>query len=147
MTTHRIAALQRTYEKTHAWLAELVELGGFTDPKQAYTALRAVVHSLRDRLQVDEAVHLGSQLPMLVRGFYYEGWKPALAPNKERTKEEFLDSVRESLRTNETIDPEHACRAVFELLERRITEGEVEDVKGMLPEAVRRLWEGGGERI
>lgn len=51
----------------------------------AYNALRAVLHALRDRLPPDVAVHLGAQLPMLVRGIYYEGWYMAGKPTKERT--------------------------------------------------------------
>jgi uncharacterized protein (DUF2267 family) len=46
---------------------------------------------------VEEAVHLAAQLPMLVRGFYYEGWRPALAPNEEETPADFFARVRESL--------------------------------------------------
>lgn len=140
MAIHTVSALERTCEKTHIWLGELAELGGFADQAQAYTALRAVLHALRDRLTVDEAVHLGSQLPMLVRGLYYEGWKPSSMPSRERTKEGFLDSVRQSLRNNTTVDPEGACRAVFALLGLKVTQGEVEDVIGMLPEPVRRMW-------
>jgi uncharacterized protein (DUF2267 family) len=77
---------------------------------------------------------------MLVRGCYYEGWRPALAPNKERRKEAFLDSVRESLRTNTTIEPERAVQATFQLLDRQISAGEMQDVKQMMPAGVRQLW-------
>jgi uncharacterized protein (DUF2267 family) len=135
-----VAAIETTVNKTHVWLKELMEIGGFEDESQAYTALRAALHSIRDRLTVDEATDLGAQCPMLVRGFYYEGWKPALAPNKERTKEAFLDSVRESLRTNTTIEPERAVRATFQLLDRQISAGEIQDVKRMMPAGVRELW-------
>jgi uncharacterized protein (DUF2267 family) len=34
-----------------------------------------MLHALRDRLPPEIAVHLSAQLPMLVRGIYYEGWK------------------------------------------------------------------------
>lgn len=43
---------------------------------QAYSILRVVLPSRRDRLQVEEVAHLSAQLPMLVRGFFFEGWQP-----------------------------------------------------------------------
>jgi uncharacterized protein (DUF2267 family) len=136
-----VSALETTHQKTNVWLHDLKEIGDFQDESQAYSAFRAVLHSLRDRLTVDEAVDLGTQLPMMVCGFYYEVWKPFLAPNKERTKEEFMDSIRESLRANTTIDPEQAAKATFRLLDNKISEGEVEDIKSMLPNKLRaELW-------
>ena len=45
---------------------------------------------------VNEVAALGVQLPMLVRGFYYEGWKPADKPLRERKKETFLTHISEA---------------------------------------------------
>lgn len=135
-----VAAIETTVNNTHVWLNELKEIGNFEDESQAYTALRAALHSIRDRLTVDEATDFAAQCPMLVRGFYYEGWRPALAPNKERTREAFLDSIRESLRTNTNIGPERAARATFQLLDRRISAGEMQDVRRMMPAEVRAMW-------
>lgn len=135
-----VSVFETTFQKAHEWLMRLVTLGDFEDESQAYTALRAVLHSLRDRLIAEEATHLGAQLPMLVRGFYYEGWKLSPAPNKERSKQAFLDSVRESLRRNVTVDPERACRAVFALLNEKISEGELNDVRAELPKDVLGMW-------
>jgi uncharacterized protein (DUF2267 family) len=64
-----------TLQKTQVWLNDLMfELDWEDRPQKAYLALRTVLHALRDRLTVEEAVQLGAQLPMLVRGFYFEGW-------------------------------------------------------------------------
>jgi uncharacterized protein (DUF2267 family) len=63
---------EQTLQKTNEWLTRLAtELAG-DDRQLAYRALRASLHALRDRLIVDEAAHLGAQLPLLVRGIYYE---------------------------------------------------------------------------
>ena len=66
------------------------------DKADAYKALRAVLQTLRDRLPMQEAVHFGAQLPMLLRGLYYEGWKPAQTPIK-MSREEFLQAVGEKI--------------------------------------------------
>lgn len=142
MTQIPVAAFDTTIHKTHEWLNELIELGSFEDQPQAYSAFRAVIHSLRDRLTVEEATHLGAELPMLVRGFYYEGWKPAAAPNKERSRDAFLDSVSESLRANKTIGPERAITSTFQLLNRRISEGELADIKQAMPTEIKDMWDG-----
>ena len=143
MTNTDVTALNDTVQETHEWITELTREGPFEVPQQAYSWLRAVLHSLRDRLNVDEAAHLASQLPMLVRGFYYEGYRPALAPNEEATRAEFFDSIRQSLdggvgTSHEEI--EAATRAIFGLLEDRLTEGQVRHVLSQLPDEVRSLW-------
>jgi len=56
------------------------------------------LHATRDRLPVEEVAQLGAQLPMLLRGSYYEGWVPARAPLKERRREQFLARIEEELR-------------------------------------------------
>jgi uncharacterized protein (DUF2267 family) len=141
MPTTTVSALERTAQKTQAWLEELAIEGKLTDAEQAYSAMRAALHAIRDRLTVDEATDLASELPMMVRGFYYEGWRPSLAPNTERSSEEFLEHVASSLRDNQTIDPAHAVRSVLALLQRKISDGEMADIRQMLPnELVEQFW-------
>ena len=134
-----IEAFDRTLQLTNLWLKDLTMRLGTEDRHLAYLALRTTLHALRDRLAVDEAVHLGAQLPMLVRGFYYEGWHPAGKPVKEHSKEAVLDHVKAEAHALD-FEPEPAARAVFGLLADRITAGEIQDVKGMLPKSIRELW-------
>jgi uncharacterized protein (DUF2267 family) len=129
-----------TVEKTHLWIREVIRELGWEDRHKGYVALRAVLHALRDRLLTEEAVQLGAQLPMLVRGFYYEGWEPSSTPTKERHKEQFLEHVREAFSRDADIDAERVARGVFTVLARRVSEGEIGDVKGMMPEELRALW-------
>jgi uncharacterized protein (DUF2267 family) len=95
---------------------------------------------LRDRLTVEEVAQLGAQLPMLIRGFYYEGWDPTHKPLKIRDKEEFIDRIEQELRGGGPVDAERVARAVFALLAERVTAGEIEDVKHVLPAEIRELW-------
>ena len=111
---------------------------GTGDRHLAYLALRTTLHALRDRLPVSEAAHLGAQLPMLVRGLYYEGWHPADKPFKEHSREAFLAHVKAGAHA-QGFEPEPAVRAVFGLLAERISAGEIADVKGVLPGPIRAL--------
>jgi uncharacterized protein (DUF2267 family) len=126
-------------QKSYLWLKELKEMMEWEDTHRAYLALRSVLHALRDRLTAGEAVDLGSQLPMLIRGFYYDGWKPAGKPVKERHIEEFLAHIQKDFK-NEKVDAKKIAEGVFRLLSTKISEGEIEDIKGNLPEGVRELW-------
>jgi uncharacterized protein (DUF2267 family) len=129
-----------TVHKTNSWLKELMQELHREDRRKAYLALRATLHALRDRLTVEEVAQLGAQLPMLIRGFYYEGWDPTGKPLKIRDKEEFLGLVAEEFRTDDTLNPELIARAVFKVLSDRVTAGEIEDVKHVMPAEIRELW-------
>jgi len=129
-----------TIQKSRIWLKELMlELEWKREPQKAYLALRTVLHALRDRLTAEEAIQLGAQLPVLIRGSYYEGWKLKRKPVKER-HEEFLEHVKKPFKDDVTIDPERVTRAVFRVLDRRTSAGEINDVKHMLPKSLRKLW-------
>jgi uncharacterized protein (DUF2267 family) len=103
--------------------------------------LAAVLHTLRDRLTVDEAAELGAQLPILVRGLYYDQWHhPSGKPIRLRHKEEFLAALEAKLDDLRHVDAESAARAVFSVLERHIAAGEIEHIKSALPSELRELW-------
>lgn len=140
MTTANISAFESSLHTTNEWLNELNEKLGRSDRQQAYRMLRAVLMAVRDRLTVEEATDLGAQLPMLIRGFYYEGWNPSKTPTSERNVEGFLAHVSENLADMADGDPEEVTRAVFDVLSQHITEGEREHVKSNLPSDVRKLW-------
>lgn len=130
-----------TLQKTQIWLNDVMdELDWQEHPHKAYLALRTVLHALRDRLTVEEAVQLGAQLPMLVRGFYYEGWTLKHKPRKERHKEDFLDHIKDAFKRDVTVRPESIARAVFKVLARHTSEGEIDDVKQILPKPLHELW-------
>jgi uncharacterized protein (DUF2267 family) len=129
-----------TLQKTDLWLGHLMRLLPTDDRHVAYLALRATLHALRDRLTAEEVAQLGAQLPMLIRGFYYEGWDPTGKPLKIRHRQQFLERITSELAYVNDKDPEDVARAVFTLLVQRISDGEIEDVKQVLPVDIRDLW-------
>jgi uncharacterized protein (DUF2267 family) len=78
MSITGLEVFDTTLQKTNEWLQEIMQEFGTENRQQAYAALRATLHTLRERLPTEETAHLGAQLPMLIRGIYYEGWHPVL---------------------------------------------------------------------
>lgn len=140
MARSHVRAFERTLQKTQHWLAEITAQMGWEDHEKGYTALRAVLHTLRDRLPPNEAVQLAAQLPMLIRGVYFDGWHPANKPLKYRHKQEFLERVRKEAPGITKDELELAVTAVFHRLSREMPGGEVEQVRSQLPAELRELW-------
>ncbi|MFB6098298.1 MAG: DUF2267 domain-containing protein [Salinibacter sp.] len=67
-------------------------------------------------------------------------YKAAGKPETYRSREEFLERVNEELEDAGGDAPDAATRTVLALLEERVTERELEDVRHMLPSSVRSLW-------
>ncbi len=135
-----LTAFDRSIHKANIWLRDLMEILGHDNRGEAYLALRTVLQGLRDLLTPQEVTDLGAQLPTLIRGFYYEGWRANMAPRKDRTTNAFFDRVRSAFPHTSNRDPEHAIRSAFVLLSRHISEGEIEEVKQLLPKGFWDLW-------
>jgi uncharacterized protein (DUF2267 family) len=137
MAVRGLEGIDETVALTHQWLRDIGhELGD--GPDAAYAALRGVLHALRDWLSTDEVAQLGAQLPMLVRGIYYDGWDPGRKVEHRRDADAFLahTSARERMDAGAAA---RAARAVGRVLAAHITPGELDDVLGALAAPVRRL--------
>jgi uncharacterized protein (DUF2267 family) len=139
MTTG-LAVFDTTVQETNLWFKAIMEALRTDDRHLAYLALRATLHALRDRLGPEHAVHLAAQLPMLVRGLYYEGWRLAASQTKERTRADFLEHVRSELPRGSPLDPNVAARAVFSVMWSKLDLGEVGKILDRLPEELKDLW-------
>ena len=133
--------IEHSVEKAHIWLKEIAEELGVDDRQYAYRALRAVLHTLRDRLTVDVAAKLAAQLPTLIRGIYYEDWDPSRTPLPLHDVEAFLDHVlAEGGMAGET-EASVAVTAVARVLRAHVSPGEIDHVLAVLPDEFRVLIE------
>lgn len=139
-TATGLEAIEKTIHKTNEWLKQIDEELDTDDRHFALQSLRAVLHTLRDRLPIKEAADLGSQLPLLVRGLYYENFSPHATPVKDRKLEDFLAHIEKQFPSMTDIDPERIARVVFSVIKRHVTEGEIKDVMSNMPHSIKPLW-------
>jgi len=128
-----------TVQQTNLWLKDLMARIPTTDRHYAYQLLRATLHTFRDRVGPENAVHFGAQLPMLIRGFYYEGWHMAGKPTKDRHIEEFAEHVLKELPPKFPLDALTVSRGVFEALWEKLDPGEFAKLMDHLPVSLRTL--------
>jgi uncharacterized protein (DUF2267 family) len=129
-----------TIQKSNLWLKDLMWELGWDDRHKAYQGLRITLQTLRDRLTIEEVAQLGAQLPLLLRGTYYEGWDPTGLPTKERHLTAFLAPIRAHFRHDSCVDGEAVARAVFRVLANYISAGEIQDILHALPKELQALW-------
>jgi uncharacterized protein (DUF2267 family) len=141
MSATGLDVFDRTLHITNVWLDEIMQSLG-PDRQVAWHALGAVLRTLRDELTPGLAAHLGAQLPLLVRGLYYDQWRPAAEPLKLRRPDAFLAHVAEGLQDIRPVDVRQAVQAVFHVLDHHVEPSQVAKVRDALPAAVRTLWPG-----
>jgi uncharacterized protein (DUF2267 family) len=136
----KIDAFETTLRASHDWVSDYGAKLGQSHPPLAFSCLRAALHVLRDRLPITEAASLAAQFPMLIRGAFYEGWRPGHKAPRLRTANEVYQEVSRALANGLAAPPADVMRALFSLLDERITSGEVEKVRHILPEPLREMW-------
>lgn len=139
MSTLGLEVFDRTFQTTNVWLDEIMDKLG-PDRQIAWKVLSTVLHKLRDMLQPDLAAHLGAQLPLLVRGVFYDLYEPSNQPTPLRTREDFVAEVEKWLSDVRPVDPVLAIETVFGVLNRHLSAGQVAKVREALPASTRSLW-------
>lgn len=141
MTATGLPVFDTTVQETNIWLKAMMGHLRSEDRHLAYQGMRATLHALRDRIGPPNAVHLAAQLPMLLRGLFFEGWRMVDTPSKERNLAAFLEHVRAGLPQGSGIDVNMAARATFAVLRERLDPGETAKLKGLLPEEIAALFD------
>jgi uncharacterized protein (DUF2267 family) len=139
MATTGLEVFDKTLHTTNLWLDEIsAEIG--PDRHLAWHVLGAVLRSIRDEMQVEQSAHFAAQLPLLVRGAYFDQYRPAVQPASERSQEDFVARIHRDLDGSRPVKVEQAATAVMRTLNRHVTEGQIRKVRDALSKSVRAMW-------
>jgi len=134
-TTTGVKNLDNSIDLTNVWLRDILSQLKWQSKDSAYQALRGTLHAIRDRLPAEEAVDLASQLPLIIKGMYYDGWTLRDKPEKFK-KEEFARRVHAQFEFDDNVNPAEVIRAVLRVMYRHMGEGELRDVKFNMPKEI-----------
>jgi len=137
MSRTGVDSLDRSIDKTNAWLADVAASFGTEDRRLAYRVTRSWLHTVRDRLPVPIAAHVAAQLPELLRGVFYEGWNPSKVPIKY-SKDEYVARFARDAQIHHTEVP-RAGGLVTSAMRRHISAGAINEALGVLPADIRSL--------
>jgi uncharacterized protein (DUF2267 family) len=126
----------RMTEQAALWVKDMMRELPTKDPKKALHALRAGLHALRDRLTVDEAGQLSAQLPLVVRGLFFENWDPSRTPVRIRHRDEFLALVSEKYAPRADAPADDIIASLFRVLGSHVAAGEISQIMMSLPESI-----------
>jgi uncharacterized protein (DUF2267 family) len=128
-------------QEGNAYINNLSEKLGHPEEKgRTGILLRAVLHTLRDRITMAESLNLLAQLPAFLKVVYVDNWKYKEKPESLKDREEFLSKVEEhqNLYGEQEFSwnksTEELTAIVLESLHEYLTEGEIKDVMAQLPE-------------
>lgn len=131
-----------------AFLHEVANELNTDDLNKAGRILITVLHTLRDRIQPQESLDLVAQLPVFIRAAYTDGWRLSDKVERSHTREGFFNNVKKhavaGINTtdfDDDEDVERKVRAVFRVLEKHVSDGEVRHLKKQLPEPIAELLE------
>ena len=139
MHKHVKGVLKANEEFNHT-INLLMQSNLFENEQKAFAILKACLKALRSRVGKDEAIHLGSQLSTILRGFYYEGWNPHAEVSKSRTTTDFLEDVRHYFHGHDDIDLSHAVPMTLGVILEAIDQGEAKQVLKNLPKNIQDLY-------
>lgn len=134
------STIEHTIQLTNEWVHQIDELMPWDDSNKSFRLLRAVLHTVRDMLGVEEAAQLSAQLPLFIRGVYFEGWNPSVTPSPLREKPDFVARIVESFAPDMLDDPETLISHVLSVLNTRVSGGEMRDVREAMRKSVRDIW-------
>ncbi len=138
MTGTTIIALNRSMQVTMEWLHAIRDELKWDDDERVYDATKAVLHAVRDRLPLEDMTKFSAQLPLIMKGLYFDQYDPTDKPLKLRTRAAFLNHVRENF-PGANVDPEVAVRGVMRAIAKKSTPHAVEKIALSMPEDIRDL--------
>lgn len=142
MATTGLDIFDRAVQKANLWLDDLSDEMGWDNRHRAFEAMGVVLRAFRDQLPVQEAVAFGAQLPLLIRGLYFQNWDVSHNPGQDLHLDEFMRRVLSEFVEHRTPAPvDSLVRAVVRVLAGRLTQGQLSSLRRALPPDLRVLWD------
>lgn len=103
------------------------------DPYRALRALRAGLEAIRDLLTPAQTARFGARLPLLVRGLFFEGWNPTIAPREIHHRNQFLALVGEKYAPHADVPTDAIVAAFLGVLDRQLGAEALAEIASRLP--------------
>lgn len=138
---------QEHARKGEEFIKEIAAELGTEDIDRAGRVFRSVIRALRSRMTIEESFQLIAQLPMAIKSVYVEGMKVNLHPAHFNHIEQFREQVIREDDWAALKDyyydgaVEEAIYAVFKVLSRHVSAGEMSKVLEVLPAEIRLLFQ------
>jgi uncharacterized protein (DUF2267 family) len=139
MAQNNVDGIESTVQETNVWLNKVARELHTDDRQRAYLVLRAFLHATRNQLPIDEAAGFAAQLPVLLKGVYYDGWNPSKTPETLRSRTDYLDEVQKEAVFAADMDPERGFAAAAKLVAQHMTGGQMTQLLNALPGDIRQL--------
>ncbi len=140
MSAQGLKIIDSAVVSANTWINAVNAHTGWDNKQRAYRLLRQVLHVIRDHLSVDEAAQVGAQLPVLIRGIFYEGWNPSRVPVIERSLDGFIARVQRAFETDPLGDAPEAIQSVIEVMQTHMEGGEMAQVKQTFSKEIQTLF-------
>jgi uncharacterized protein (DUF2267 family) len=107
--------------------------------------LRAVLHTLRERITISESLNMLAQLPMFLKALYVDNWEYREKPLSLKTQEEFFTEVEKhqehygEQEFNWDMSTGEIINTVFITLGKYVSQGEMENIISQLPKELKKL--------
>ncbi|WP_200763118.1 DUF2267 domain-containing protein [Nitrosophilus alvini] len=125
-----------------------IELGHPGDINRGGRVLRSVLRVLRRKISPDEYLDLISQLPMCIKAVAVDGWKLTEFPDKSiKNVDDFIKAITEEDKRSADNDfgdenqAKEAVKAVFRVIKKHVSEGEIKDLEAELPKVIKEFIE------
>jgi uncharacterized protein (DUF2267 family) len=144
-----IASLDRAVENVILWLSDIQKELGWDSRENVYAATKAVLQAIRDRLPIQEVVHLSANLPLVMKGMLMDGYDLTEKPARLWTQDLFFELIEEYYNPykRNAIHPEDAVQAVVRVLNRKMSGGEMCKVAATMPLEIKDLFKKAGVEI
>jgi len=130
---------EKHIEESYRWIHEVAfMLGEEYSYGAAYQALRGVLFAMRDRMTPAEVFQFSAQLPIHIRGLFFEGYKIKDKPDKYH-EEEFLRRISSAIPSG-AYDAKLAFKAVLQVIYNHVSKGELKDIYATYPKDLQALW-------
>jgi uncharacterized protein (DUF2267 family) len=137
-----VPILENNIHQTMDWIYAIEEACHWDEnnQKKAFLALKAVLHQLRDLLPIESAAQLGDLLPIVIRGIFFENWKPTTPQVPEPKREDILKNMTSALYPYHSVDVEQTVRGVLQVLKQKLPTNELEAIIRGLPKELREFY-------
>jgi uncharacterized protein (DUF2267 family) len=141
-----ISSLDRAITNTVEIIDEVQDELGWGSKDKTYQATKAVLQSVRDRLQIEEVIHLSANLPLILKGMMMDGYTLKNKPERIRDLEGFLELVQANYDAtmHDMINPEDVTIIVLNVLNNHVGGGELCKVAANMPAPIQRLFKAAG---